>query len=1328
MILNSLFKAYPREATVQSGGSQASEDPLTHIGGFISLNRHNKDKEMYDFRILDYRNSDNFKYLGYLNLIDILQLELETKYIKGYNIRLEKESFFERINDLEIGSYYVLVEDKDDDYILLTLNNIIRNITIFKTTNKLLHEKYFSLPYVDCKFDARKRTVYSRLDNNIIILQRKKSDSESIRFLKIKEDGRELIAEVTIPNVSGDDVNPFILQLYSNLDLKLHEVKLNVTNFYSLLFNCTNPPKFTEDELENGRNKIRDTEDQYDTYDREYMYAIDPSEESKDKDDAINFTFNLDNSGNGILTMDTAIADIYPYFSDLHYPMHYIKFKKETEYLPGKRFSMIDIELSEKILSLGVGPGLDRAVLVSITYEINNGKLNPIPLKTEISRVKDLKILCTTYEKFHNEIIDKDALRTSSPLYGEGIPSLNVCRSNPSNFYLKDPNDINVDSIFTLSEDIDKHQIKTDILNMHTAYELLTTSLESCNTQFHYNLKYEISDKSDQLFHDFYEPEKWTHKLIEITALETNTYVAMTQFQISKLESLHPLILTRENIIGLINDNFKDFFSNNDKTEFQGFYRGQNADIANRTYNYNVKKELSSVYFTNTTYYHQSHFNYDTLLSSNPGGLDSIRKIRASYHINPITHKFANITFYTHFTSPLRRFCDICVHNYLFSDNKEQLKVFFEEAYDQRIRSTDFHTYVSDLNKLKFITTKLLGEQFFGVMLINKFGDKIIYVPILNIEVDAPPPKFEKKSIVKFTLTSYNIKTLRYKCDDDISHVSNFLNETIYQYLQKIFLKINNVKLSHYELRVYKDHFYMIQNGMSSYTSFSDNLKYISESLDFTITPYGAYYYKHDKEIKLENYLNLIYYDIKNLENIATKADLSLFINFEGTLSRVNVIDNKLVVSEYDFNQNTPTFTLFLNHRSLQLEDNSQNKYEILAIYDFGNQTLRIFSKKFKTSEINLQLQLYSLHMPLGDRELVYPNGPDNKTKLENYLNLIHYDIKNLEYIYTKNNLSLFIIFKGILVRVNIIANKIIVSAYDFNQYTPTFTLFLNDRSLQLEDNYRNKYDILAIYDFGNAELTLVKPSVEPRFSKIFEALDISNFNKYDGVFNTGLFTFQIHYDFILNTKINKQFKTSDLDLQLQSIPMIVDDVELLYPNGMKFISDISTFTIHVPDGNIFIPDANFKSFVNTHNRSVIYGPTTRYFIIDKDDKFDRYGSIIISREDIDRQTKMQHQMQMQMKQQMQQQIPAIRVEADHSIYIEGVGTINSDLTQLTDSYRNKYNGLFRSHTLSEFPYGLHIDNGYIVLRDGLIIDPVNGNVYYPGHNVLYNIYTRVWS
>ena len=70
---------------------------------------------------------------------------------------------------------------------------------------------------------------------------------------------------------------------------------------------------------------------------------------------------------------------------------------------------MIDSELSEFYLSLGLKNEMkstDRAILVSIIYQINNGKLNPIPLKTEISRVKNLKILCTTYTQVHNEIID----------------------------------------------------------------------------------------------------------------------------------------------------------------------------------------------------------------------------------------------------------------------------------------------------------------------------------------------------------------------------------------------------------------------------------------------------------------------------------------------------------------------------------------------------------------------------------------------------------------------------------------------------------------------------------------------------------------------------------------------------------------------------------------------------------------------------------------------------------------------------------------------------------------------------------------------------------
>ena len=41
----------------------------------------------------------------------------------------------------------------------------------------------------------------------------------------------------------------------------------------------------------------------------------------------------------------------------------------------------------------------------------------------------------------------------------------------------------------------------------------------------------EISYEPTKLFRELHQSEEWIHKVIEITALETNTYVAMTEFK-----------------------------------------------------------------------------------------------------------------------------------------------------------------------------------------------------------------------------------------------------------------------------------------------------------------------------------------------------------------------------------------------------------------------------------------------------------------------------------------------------------------------------------------------------------------------------------------------------------------------------------------------------------------------------------------------------------------------------------------------------------------------------------------------------------------------------
>ena len=984
---------------LDEGEYYIDEPENNNLGGFIPLGYNTIGQDKYDFRLI--KEPYNFKLLGYLNIINIIQRNLETTYIKAYNHNAGVYSFFKKKDD-----YYELENDYsiDNDYLELVLTDEQQYIKIYKndhpTNNYIIQSQYMDFNFWTNNNTIRPQLTVLPINNRQSILIRKDSNTKISRFLRVENDrGRQLISDmsnniqdypydfsISIPNPNGGN----------NYDLEIEEAE-----FYSILYNCTPPPKFKKEEIDLAESIIEkeDSQGKYISYPQDKcMIAIDPSVTSRDKDDAINFTITIDESGNGTLIMETSIADIYPYFSEETYPLKYAAFKKETEYLGPIRFNMVDNELSENKLSLGASQNKDRAILTTIEYQMNNYSLDPIPNSVKIEKVKDVQIFATTYTKFHSTIIDPDSINDPfvTTIKDEGVPGFLLPRSNRNNFKLKE--DLELNGVFKEGQDTSEYDdyIKERIKDFHQSYTLLSNNLEIFNRQCNFNVSYDCAFSGPKLYHDVSESEHWIHNLIEITALETNTYIAMCQYLDTKY-------LSKQNIKNLIDTNFEDFFSLDPNRQFKGYYRGQDVDTAiiNSGYNYN-NSDLSEIYFTDNKYYYQSYFNIDTMKNSKPPLRQPYRTIRALYYTQPISHKFSNITIYTHFTSPLRRFNDLCVHNYLFGNDKSQLYEIFTNSYDINTRffNSDFRNYLNTIKKEKFLVDNIHlfdGIYIYGITLTDLYGNKIIYIPFLDINV--PNPKqIQDRKLIRFNIQTVGEKLKVTNIVGDNPGMQIHLSN-IRDYPRTIFRIINQLDLTNYDVNYYMEYFDIIFHGQLikydnlQYYQNNITLKYNDTELEFKVTPYYAYYYDDDYEYKLKNYYDCIYYDSKNLSNIATSEGLSLFIFDNEILTRVNILNNTLVKS--DEITDDVKFKLVLENKDFILKGDNGMNYPILAIYGLTSGILLNISN----TENNLFNLLNSQNNDLHD---VYPIKLFNNIQFIIKENEI-YDITNNRTFITSN-------------------------------------------------------------------------------------------------------------------------------------------------------------------------------------------------------------------------------------------------------------------------------------------------------------------------------------
>jgi len=196
----------------------------------------------------------------------------------------------------------------------------------------------------------------------------------------------------------------------------------------------------------------------------------------------------------------------------------------------------------------------------------------------------------------------------------------------------------------------------------------------------------------------------------------------------------------------------------------------------NDNYNFIIQDVLKSMPT------HEHHMVFDRLL---------LRKMKkARYDVINYGHFGLALQFYTHFTSPIRRLCDLIVHTQMkksiFGRNyseysKQEMKESADQASEKELIADESERNVDELNKRLFMKDKL-GEIFSGVIVsMNKtsvFIELEKYPVITNAKISEMSfdsfVYFEDKMMlngsktgVKFKLTDkVNVKII--KVTDDI--------------------------------------------------------------------------------------------------------------------------------------------------------------------------------------------------------------------------------------------------------------------------------------------------------------------------------------------------------------------------------------------------------------------------------------------------------------------------------------------------------------------------------------------------------------------------------
>lgn len=736
------------------------------------IKKINNKKSKYDFRLLsnnkDYSNVDFTKYNIFRILISLSSHLTNGIIFKDKFYIIKNNKNVPTIFDFSIDKYskvskFYLTLNQNMTKIIFNKNKETFYIeTLSKPNTKVFSSLFLfnevkSIPsfiknnkksYIDIKPKYNNKYIITGWINHthlILDLLKYNKTYKSSTLTRCKIYDNIIINQIKSNKIKSYCI--FLVSFIDKYDFKIENViPVTFDEYLSYIYDLMLPYKYDLNDMIRSKEKIVD----YKNHPENLAFAIDP-DGSKDRDDAI-AAFYLDDNMTitksykaTYIKLVVHISDTMSYLqpSEYNYYYNYSKYKCNTDYMDKYNLPMMDRMLSEDYLSLDGDK--NNAITINMTYKITNLKkfiIHPFPEKVSIHRSKNIKIIGTTYKKFSESFM----LKSEQMFDNSNFINRKIINCNKK--LNRDFNEFIYEGSSTYSNNIKKKLAN----NLKQLYIFFVNSLNHTGKDTLIKIPSNMVREKSNIYLDFSPVDMWSHSLIEYTALEANIYFSYMMYLLPKIKN-NKYYLSKKDILNLNmkvgNKNLKVLVDNsvsNKKVSLpkRGVFRNLYSPERSIDFylNKTIRKMLFKILKKNNKTDSKSlikkfliRFGYDnnnisleflklilalrqvlllikskTNLDISTKLIDKELKMKAKYQYFPMGHFDICSFFYTHATSPMRRFVDINVHNLIF--NKKVTKFI-----NANINLDDINNGVQ---KGKFIHQLVNNQRFIDFINHNK--------------------------------------------------------------------------------------------------------------------------------------------------------------------------------------------------------------------------------------------------------------------------------------------------------------------------------------------------------------------------------------------------------------------------------------------------------------------------------------------------------------------------------------------------------------------------------------------------------------------------------
>jgi len=639
---------------------------------------------------------------------------------------------------------------------------IKKNLEAYNNISKEKNQLYLLTGWID--FNKKHKHL-------IMDLLKYDKRSKKTDLIRCKIFDKNILKLLDEPNKCISGYCLYIINFISKDDIKFkYIIPITFDEYISYVYDLMLPYKYDFNNLNNKNNLLNSINYHSNNIER-VAFAIDP-DGSKDRDDAISAFYLKDN--NIICSLKDAthiklivhISDTLSYITpeNDNYYYHYSKYKCNTDYLDKYNLPMMDRVLSEERLSLDGDK--NSAITINLIYKIidkDNFIIRPFPEDVKIHRSKNLRIIGTTYKNFSESFnLKKEKNFDNSKFNKRFIINCNKKLVRDFNEFIYEGNNI-------FSNKTEQNVAN----NLKQLYIFFVNSLNHTGKdtliKIPSNLIREKHEGESNIYFGFSPVDMWSHSLIEYTALESNIYFSYLMYLISKniITAKNNIYTFDYKIIHRINElvgkkNQKLLLDNINKNKVVksskcGIYRnlytpGPINDKLDFYINEEIKLMLININnktndYNKTIEKFLNNFNYKVIennvtiflklllalrqvliLIDSKNNLDVSYKLisknlkmKAKYEFFPFSHIDICSIFYTHATSPMRRFVDINVHNLIFN----------KQSRDYIYSNMDIDGINLSVNTGKYIYQLVNNQRFLEFIIINSHHKKLVMDAIL---------------------------------------------------------------------------------------------------------------------------------------------------------------------------------------------------------------------------------------------------------------------------------------------------------------------------------------------------------------------------------------------------------------------------------------------------------------------------------------------------------------------------------------------------------------------------------------------------------------------